>query len=193
MIYLILFYEFFLIGLFTFGGGYAMIPIVRSTVLARGWMTDSLFLDFIAVAESTPGPIAINMATFVGASQAGVLGSIVATLGVVLPSFIIIVLIASLLRHILDNKHVKAFLNGIKPVIVGLILSTGFILVVKALGFVDFKAFNFSLEGIIIFGILALVFFGTKFIRKKKMNSILFILLSSAVALLVFITSNLIQ
>ena len=94
MIYLQLFIEFFLIGLFTFGGGYAMIPLVRETVLENGWLTEAQFYDFIGVCESTPGPIAVNMATFIGSDQAGVLGSICATLGVVLPSFIIILIIA---------------------------------------------------------------------------------------------------
>lgn len=193
MIYLYLFLEFFLIGLFTFGGGYAMIPLVRQVVIERGWMTESLFMDFLAVAESTPGPIAINMATFVGATQGGVLGSIVATFGVVLPSFIIIVLIASLLRHILDNKYVQGFLKGIKPVIVGLILSTGFILIAKALGYVDIKTFNYSLETILIMLMLASLYFGYKILKKKKMNSILFILISAAMGLGVFMISNLIK
>ena len=95
MIYLQLFIEFFLIGLFTFGGGYAMIPLVRETVLENGWLTETQFYDFIGVCESTPGPIAVNMATFVGSDQAGVFGSICATLGVVLPSFIIILSITA--------------------------------------------------------------------------------------------------
>ena len=91
MIFLELFIEFFLIGLFTFGGGYAMIPLVKDLVIEKGWLTEEAFYNFLGVCESTPGPIAINMATYVGSTQGGVLGSIVATLGVVLPSFIIIV------------------------------------------------------------------------------------------------------
>ncbi len=192
MIYLYLFFEFFVIGLFTFGGGYAMIPLVRTLVLERGWMSESLFLDFLAVAESTPGPIAINMATFVGATQAGVLGSLVATFGVVLPSFIIIVLIASILKNILENKYVRSFLEGIKPVIVGLILSTGLILLAKAVGFVDLTTFNYSPQTIIITTILMTIYFGYKYFYKKKMNSILFILLSSGIGLATFIIFNLI-
>ena len=89
-IYLELFLSFFKIGLFTFGGGYAMISLVMETSVTKGWLSESEILNFIAICESTPGPIAINMATFVGSSQAGILGSICATLGVVLPSFIII-------------------------------------------------------------------------------------------------------
>ena len=89
MIYLQLFVTFFEIGLFTFGGGYAMISLIRDKALALGWLTEEQLLNMIAVAESTPGPIAVNMATFVGSTQGGVLGALTATLGVVLPSFII--------------------------------------------------------------------------------------------------------
>ena len=104
MIYLILFFSFFIIGLFTFGGGYAMIPLIEDLVISKEWMTIDEFYSFLGVCESTPGPIAINMATFIGTSQGGLLGAIAATLGVVLPSFIIILLVASLLKKFIDNK-----------------------------------------------------------------------------------------
>ena len=101
MIYLKLFLTFLKIGAFTFGGGYAMIPLIRDECLKSGWLTEDELLNFIAISESTPGPIAINMATFVGSSQAGFWGSFLATLGVVLPSFVIILLIASLVKNLL--------------------------------------------------------------------------------------------
>ena len=107
MIYLKLFYEFFLIGLFTFGGGYAMIPLVRELVLDNNWLTEPEFYDFIGVCESTPGPIAVNMATYIGANEGGILGSICATLGVVLPSFIIILIIAMISKKFIKNKYVQ--------------------------------------------------------------------------------------
>ena len=90
MIFWQLFIEFFKIGVFTFGGGYAMIPLLKETVLGHNWLSESQFYDFIGVCESTPGPIGVNLATYVGATQAGFLGSLVATFGVVLPSFLII-------------------------------------------------------------------------------------------------------
>ena len=93
MIYFQLFYEFFKIGLFTFGGGYAMIPIVKETVTAHSWLTENSFYDLLGICECTPGPIAINMATFIGSQQAGILGSAAATAGVVLPSFLIILFV----------------------------------------------------------------------------------------------------
>ena len=97
MILFELFFTFFKIGALTFGGGYAMIPFVREQVLAHGWLTETELLNMIAVSESTPGPIAVNMATFVGSEEAGVLGAALATIGVVLPSFLIILLISALL------------------------------------------------------------------------------------------------
>ena len=134
-IYLILFLEFFMIGLFTIGGGYAMIPLVKDLVLKYNWMSETEFYNFLGVCESTPGPIAINMATYVGSTQGGLLGSIVSTLGVVLPSFIIIVLVASILKKLIKNKYFQAFLNGVKPVVVALIFGTGLMLVIKCIGF----------------------------------------------------------
>ena len=94
MICLTLFWNFLMIGTLSFGGGYGMISLVREVVLGHGWLTESEFLSFIAVSESTPGPLAVNMATFIGSSQAGLPGALVATLGVVLPSFVIILLVA---------------------------------------------------------------------------------------------------
>ena len=93
MIYLRLFLTFLMIGAVSFGGGYGMISLIRETVISNGWLTESELINFIAVSESTPGPLAVNIATFIGASQGGILGSMLATLGVVLPSFIIILLI----------------------------------------------------------------------------------------------------
>ncbi len=185
MIYLILFAEFFKIGLFTFGGGYAMIPLVKEVVLKYEWLTELQFLDFLGVCESTPGPIAINMATYVGSTQAGLLGSILATIGVVLPSFIIILLVATILKKFIQNKYFQAFLNGVKPVVVGLIISAGLMRVLKVIGFSSIKNFDLSLVSIITFSFLAVVYCLVKYVFKKKYNTILFIL-TSAVAGIVF-------
>ena len=96
MIYLKLFLTFLEIGAFSFGGGYGMIAVIKESVVQNGWLTESEFLNFVAVSESTPGPLAVNMATFVGSSQAGFLGALLSTIGVILPSFLIILLIVSL-------------------------------------------------------------------------------------------------
>ena len=118
-----LFSTFFRIGAFTFGGGYAMIPLIqREAVEKHHWVTDDDVLEIIAIAESTPGPIAINSATFVGYRVAGVLGSACATLGVVLPSFIIILLISGLLREFQDIRAVKYAFYGIRAGVLALIV-----------------------------------------------------------------------
>ena len=124
MIYLKLFLTFFEIGAVSFGGGYGMVSLIREKVLLNGWLTEAGFLDIIAVSESTPGPLAVNMATFVGSSQAGFFGSVCATLGVVLPSFIIILLIAAALKGLMKYAGVQAFLSGVRPCVVALISAT---------------------------------------------------------------------
>ena len=119
-----LFWNFLMIGALSFGGGYGMISLVRETVLSNGWLTESEFLSFIAVSESTPGPLAVNMATFVGSSQGGFWGALVATPGVVLPSFLLLLLIAAVLRNLMKYRGVEAFLSGVRPCVVALILAT---------------------------------------------------------------------
>ena len=109
-IYLLLFLTFLEIGAFTFGGGHAMISLIREKALMYEWMTNEELLNFIAFAESSPGPIAINMATFVGSSQAGLIGAIIATVAVVLPSFLMILLIAAVIKNLLKNNYVKSFI-----------------------------------------------------------------------------------
>ena len=188
MIYLELFLSFFEIGLFTFGGGYAMISLIRDKALAFGWLTEEELLNMIAVSESTPGPIAVNMATFVGSTQGGILGSLVATLGVVLPSFIIILLITALLRNFLKYKGLKSFLGGVRPCVVALILATAITLAMSTL--LDFAAIGDTLSpdvrGIAILAILIAISLAFKKIRKKKPSPILMILISAGLGILLY-------
>ena len=121
MIFLELFWTIFTIGAFTFGGGYAMLPLIREAVANKGWLSDQALVDFIAVSESTPGPFAVNIATYVGAETAGILGSVCATLGVVLPSFCIILLVARCFTKFRQSRIVQGMLSGLKPAVVGLI------------------------------------------------------------------------
>lgn len=121
MISLVLFVTFFKIGLFTIGGGYAMIPMIQQAILEHGWLSQNELIDFIAISESTPGPFAINIATFIGMSQAGLFGAFCATVGVVLPSFFIILIIAKYFTRFQENTYVKAALYGLRPAVVGLI------------------------------------------------------------------------
>ncbi len=126
MIYLKLFWTFLKVGAFTFGGGYAMIPLIQSEVLAQGWVTEERLIDFIAISESTPGPFAVNISTFIGMDIGGFWGAVCATLGVVLPSFVILLLIAAFFTNFKDKKGIRALLWGIKAAISGLILAAVF-------------------------------------------------------------------
>lgn len=186
MIYLKLFWKFFKIGLFTFGGGYAMIPLVRDCVLNNNWLTLDEFYDFIAVTESTPGSLAVNMATYIGSVNGGFLGSFVATVGVVTPSFIIILLIASVLKKVITNKYFQYFLKGLKPVVLGLILATGIILFIKCLGYSN-NTFKFNYRSLIIFALLILIYYLYLKIFKKKINTVLFICISAILGILICI------
>lgn len=121
MIYLELFWEFFKIGAFTFGGGYAMLPLIQQAVLKNNWITEKQMVDFIAVSESTPGPLAVNMSTYIGVRTAGIGGALAATFGVVLPSFIIILLISGCYKKFQNNNIVRGAMLGLQPAVVALI------------------------------------------------------------------------
>lgn len=188
MILLELFLTFFKIGALTFGGGYAMIPFVREEVLAHGWLTEEELLNMIAVSESTPGPIAVNMATFVGSNEAGILGSALATLGVVLPSFIIILIISALLKNFLKYNGVKAFLEGVRPTVVSLISGTAitlFLSVLLGIGSGDFTL-NLDVKGIIIFALVVAIAAIFKKIKGKKPSPILMIAISAGLGMILY-------
>lgn len=119
-----LFLLFFKIGAFTFGGGLAMVPLIKQEIINNNFMSLEDFVDFIAISESTPGPLAVNMSTYVGYITKGILGSLFSTLGVILPSFIIILIISKYYDKFKDNSYIKKIMDNLKPVIVGLILAT---------------------------------------------------------------------
>ena len=131
MIYLLLFISFLKIGTFTFGGGHAMIPLIQEEILKYNWMSLEELIDFIAISEGTPGPFAINIATFVGYKIGGILGALITTIGVVLTSFIIILIITKYFEEHKDNKCVKYCMEGVHPVTVGLIAATIISMVIK--------------------------------------------------------------
>ena len=185
MIYLQLFLEFFKIGLFCFGGAFGMIPLIEETVVKHGWLTESEFFNLIGVCESTPGPIAVNTATYVGSVMGGPLGSICATLGVVLPSFLIILLIASVLKNLTDNKYFKGFMRGVKPVVVALILSTGGLLLLKTIGYAGLQEFSVDWVSVVILVLLVGIYFGITYLWKKKFSAVKIILLSAGLGIVV--------
>ena len=186
-IYLELFLTFFKIGAVTFGGGYAMIPLVQEAALGFG-ITEDAFLNFIAVAESTPGPIAINMATFIGSIKGGFFGSVCATFGVVLPSFIIILLIVAILNNLVKYAGVQAALKGIRPVALALILSTGITITLKTLFGISNLTSHLAIEvkGIIIFSIIAVIYLAYYFIKKKFISPIILIIISACLGMVLY-------
>ena len=182
MIYLDLLLGFLRVGCFAFGGAYGAIPLIRDVVLSYGWLDDEALAYMIAVSESTPGPIMVNLATYIGSSQAGLLGAILATTAVVLPSFIVILLITSALRTVLKNSYVQAVLRGLKPCIIGIILATGLYMTASSCiseNMLDMKAAIITL-------ILALIMWGTRPILRKKISPITLILMAAILGVIAY-------
>lgn len=185
MIYLELLFGFLRVGCFSFGGAYGAIPLIRDVVHSYGWLTDEMLTYMIAVSESTPGPIMVNLATYVGSQQAGILGAIIATIAVVLPSFIVILLITILLKALIKNKYVQAILNGIKPSIIGIILATGIYMAINnCISMSEYGSVNF--RSLIITAVLIVIIYVTQKRLKKKLSSIRLIVLSALFGILFY-------
>lgn len=186
MIYLNLFLTFLKIGAVSFGGGYGMIALVREEVLGNGWLTEEEFLSFIAVSESTPGPLAVNMATFIGSSQAGFLGALTATAGVVLPAFVIILLIAAVLKNLVKYRGVQAVLGGIRPATAGLVTATALILFMDSILPCSDGTVTFNIENAAVLAIISAVAVIYKMWRKKNISPILLIVLSAGLGVMIY-------
>ena len=190
MIFLELFYTFFMIGAFTFGGGYAMLPLIQSEVAAR-WgdvITQEAMINFIAVSESTPGPFAINMATYIGSVMGGntvlgsIFGSFCATLGVVMPSFMIILIVAKCYDKFKQSHVVKGCMSGLKPAVVGLIANA----VLGVLMTVFFPAgLSLAVFTEVTFYIYAAIFVTMLVLAFKKIHPIIIICLSAVLGIAV--------
>ena len=184
MIFLELFLTFFKIGAFTFGGGYAMLPLIQAEVIKRDWIPAEDLINFIAVSESTPGPFAINISTYIG-SQLGseygllgtVFGSFCATLGVVLPSFIVILIVARIFEKFKENKIVKGCMSGLKPAVVGLI-GAAILSVLKTVFFANGYTLNVFSD--VSFYISLGIFAVTTVLAFKKVHPIILICISAA-------------
>ena len=183
MIYLQLFWEFFKIGLFAVGGGMATLPFLQRLSVSTGWFPPSLITDMIAISESTPGPIGINMATYVGCSIAGVPGGIVATLGEVLPSVIIVVIVSMSLEKFRGSKLVDSALYGLRPAVTGLIAAAGISVVQVSM----FRLELYQQTGAVLdlFDFKKLIYFALVFfaIKKFKKHPILYIAASAVVGI----------
>lgn len=193
MLYLQLFWEFFKTGLFSIGGGMATVPFLQDMAVKTGWFTSGQLADMIAVAESTPGPLGVNMATYVGyttgsvnGAAAGILGAIIATIGLVTPSVIVITIIAYFLQKFKESKYVKAAFYGLRPASVGLIAAAGFSIILIAFFGVDsiyelIANFSFNWKQIVLAAVVLVL---TRWVPKvKKLHPIYFILFSAIVGI----------
>lgn len=184
MIYLELFWTFFTIGAFTFGGGYAMLPLIQQEVAAR-WgdvISGESLINFVAVSESTPGPFAVNMATYVGAEMGGVFGSVCATLGVVLPSFVIILIVAKCYDRFRSSFLVKSCMTGLKPAVVGLIGNA----VVNVLMTIFFPAgLTLAVFSSVSFYCYAAISLGMLVLAFRKVHPIVIICLSAVLGMII--------
>ena len=184
MIYLDLLIGFLEVGFFSFGGAYAAIPLIREVVLAHGWMDEEMVAYMIAISESTPGPIMVNMATYVGSVKGGIPGALIATTAVVFPAFLIILLIMVLLKKALQNKYVKAALGGLKLCIIGIILSTGIMMMIR-----NCNIFLKAKPDVLTIGLtcfLAAVYFGSRKMVKKGISPIMLICVSALVGVVAY-------
>lgn len=179
MIYLRLFLTFLKIGLFTFGGGYAMLPLIQQEVLKNGWLSGEELIDFIAISESTPGPFAVNVSTFVGMQTAGIFGAVCATFGVVFPSFVIILLVAKIFDRFQKNQLVQGAFIGLKGAVVGLIASA---ILMTAMSVFPINHSTIPVREWIV---ELVVIVGLSFGMKKKVNSIVLILLSALIGIII--------
>ena len=177
MILLELFIGFLRVGCFAFGGAYGAIPLIRDVVLSYGWLDEEMLTYMIAVSESTPGPIMVNLATYVGSSQAGIPGALIATIAVVLPSFIIILLVTALLKTVLKNPYVQAALRGLKPCMIGIILATGVYMIIRNGIVIQEKVI--LIRPLILTLMLALIYFGSRKISKNGISPIMLICISA--------------
>ena len=185
MIYLELLLGFLLVGCFSFGGAYGAIPLIKEVVMSYGWVSEDMFAYFVAVSESTPGPIMVNLATYVGSSQGGFLGALIATMAVVTPAFLIILLIVSILKKALNNPYVQAVLNGIEPCIIGIIFATGIIMMTENL-VPSIENFKVDVVAVIITIVLLAVSVVYKKIRKKPFSPIMLIMTAAVLGIFLY-------
>lgn len=188
MIYLQLFFTFLKVGAFAFGGGYAMLSLIGDSVLKYGWMTEEELLNFVGVETVIPGPIAVNMATYVGYQQGGLLGAFLATVGVVLPSFVIILIVAALIKNLLKFPTVKAFISGMRPALGGLILAVAITMGLTVFFGIDTfrSSISFDPRSFIVLAVVITIPTAWSHIKKKEFSSIILVLISAVLGILLF-------
>ena len=189
MIYLQLFLTFLKVGAFAFGGGYAMLSLIGDSVLSYGWMTEEELLNFVGVETVIPGPIAVNMATYIGYEQGGFLGALLATIGVVLPSFIIILIVAACIKNLLKYPPVKTFIASMRPALGGLIVSVAVTMALTVFFGIDtVSSINLSFDPrtLVVLAVVVAIPIIWKRIKKKEFSSILLVVISGVLGMLLF-------
>ena len=181
MIYTQLFLGCLKVGCFAFGGAYGAIPLIRDVVSSYGWLSEERLTDMIAISESTPGPIMVNLATYVGSSQAGIVGAAIATLTVILPAFLIILIVVKIMERFMKNRWIKAAMKGIVACVTGVIVTTGACMIVENV----VPQTGFDLRALIITGILGAALLIVK-LMKKKISPILLIVISAISGAIVY-------
>ena len=187
MIYLRLFFEFFKAGLFAIGGGLATLPFLYDISDSTGWFTHAQLADMVAISESTPGPIGVNMATYVGFTSGGVLGSVIATLGLITPSILVILAVAGILKAFQGNKYVQGAFYGLRPASTGLITAAGMSVALISLVHLDVFAAGGNLLQMFDLKAIALavvIFLLTRWKKLKKVHPAAYIGLSAVVGIL---------
>ena len=189
MIYLQLFLTFLKVGTFAFGGGYAMLSLIGDSVLKYGWMTEEELLNFVGVETVIPGPIAVNMATYIGYEQGGFLGALLATIGVVLPSFVIILVVAACIKNLLKYPPVKTFIASMRPALGGLIVSVAVTMALTVFFGIDTVSsinLSFDWRTLVVLAVVMAIAIIWKRIKKKEFSSILLVVISGIVGMLLF-------
>ena len=189
MIYLQLFLTFLKVGTFAFGGGYAMLSLIGDSVLKYGWMTEEELLNFVGVETVIPGPIAVNMATYIGYEQGGFLGALLATIGVVLPSFVIILIVAVFIKNLLKYPPVKTFIASMRPALGGLIVSVAVTMALTVFFGIDTVStinLSFDWRTLVVFAVVIAIPIIWKRIKKKEFSSILLVVISGVLGMLLF-------
>ena len=189
MIYWQLFLTFLKVGTFAFGGGYAMLSLIGDSVLSYGWMTEQELLNFVGVETVIPGPIAVNMATYIGYKQGGFLGALLATTGVVLPSFIIILIVVACIKNLLKYPPVKTFIASMRPALGGLILSVAITMALTVFFCIDTvhtSNFSFDPRTLVVLVVVIAIPIIWERIKKKEFSSILLVIISGVVGILLF-------
>ena len=200
MIYVKLFIEFLKVGAFSFGGGYTSIPLIRDIVIENNWLTYETYLDLVAIAESTPGPIMVNIATYVGCKQGGWFGGILALIASILPAFIILLIFAILFKHFSGNKKINYMFDILRPAIVGIIFASGIELLIKSISsqnniilyiknlFLNIENHNYieDYKKLFVMIMIIAIMYIYKKMTKKKLGSIMLIIVSAILGIIVF-------